>query len=211
MKGNQSGVLERAERFLAQEAFPPENQVAWEKGHGRLDRRRLKRVPVTPEEIGLCGCWQVIAVRREHIGLSHIAGPPTDEIAYYCTNAVAAQYAPDELLAAIRGHWDASENGTHYRRDGTFREDACGVSQRGAAQVLTRLPNLALGLHELGRGAGGDRGPQRRVRLLAADLQPGADLAAPMSRRPSAQWLRPRARDPPAPLRAPRTGPRGQR
>ena len=46
-------------------------------------------------------------------------------------------------------HWDASENGTHYRRDVTFREDACEVSQRGAAQVLTTLRNLALGLHEL--------------------------------------------------------------
>jgi len=57
LKGNQTGVLERAERLLAQEAFPPDDPVEWEKGHGRLERRRLKRVPVTPEEIGLCGCW----------------------------------------------------------------------------------------------------------------------------------------------------------
>jgi hypothetical protein len=124
--------------------------VEWEKGHGRLDRRRLKRVTVTPEEIGLCGCWQVLAVRRERIELGRNAGPPTDEIAYYCTSALRAQYDADDLLAGIRGHWDASENGTHYRRDVTFREDACGVSHRGAAQVLATLRNLALGLHELG-------------------------------------------------------------
>lgn len=133
---------------------PPDDQVEWDKGHGRLDRRRLKRATVTPEEIGLSGCWQVIAVRRERIELGRKAGPPTDVIAYYCTSAVAAQYSEAELLSAIRGHWDASENGTHYRRDVTFREDACGVSQRGAAQVLATLRNLALGLHELAQERG---------------------------------------------------------
>ena len=121
--------------------------MAWEKGHGRLDRRRLKRLTVTPEEIGLCGCWQIIAVRRERIDLSRNPDPPTDEIAYDVTSAVAAQSSEAELLAIIRGHWDASENGTHYRRDVTFEEDACGVSQRGAAQVLAS----SLGLHELAR------------------------------------------------------------
>lgn len=64
---------------------------------------------------------------------------------------------------AIRGHWDASENGTHYRRDVTFGEDACGVSQRGAAQVLATLRNLALGLYELARArAPAGRGPRGR-------------------------------------------------
>ena len=43
--------------------------MAWEKDHHRLDRRRLKRVTVSPEQIGLCGCWQVIAVRRERVEL----------------------------------------------------------------------------------------------------------------------------------------------
>ena len=129
--------------------FPPDDQVEWDKGHQRLDRRRLKRVTVTPEDIGLCGCWQVIAVRRERIELGRKAGPPSDVIAYYCTSALAAQYDDAELLSAILDHWDAIENGTHYRRDVTFGEDACGVSQRGAAQVLTTLRNLALGLHEL--------------------------------------------------------------
>jgi hypothetical protein len=134
--------------------FPPDDQVAWEKGHGRLDRRRLKRVPVTPEEIGLCGCWQVIAVRRERLELGAKASPPDDVIAYYATSTVTDQYDDQELLAAITGHWDAVENGTHYRRDVTFREDACAVSQRGVVQVLATLRNLALGLElALERGA----------------------------------------------------------
>src|SRR5215218_4701994 len=50
--------------------FPPEATAKWEKEHGRLERRRIKRVAVTPEEIGLCGCWQVIAMERVRIELT---------------------------------------------------------------------------------------------------------------------------------------------
>ena len=123
--------------------------MPWKKGHGRLELRRLKRLSVTPQAIGLYGCWQIIAVRLDRIELGRNAGPPTDEIAYYFTRAVAAHYDEAALLAIIRDCWDASENGTHYRRDVTFGEDACGVSQCGAAQVLVNFRNLALGLHEL--------------------------------------------------------------
>ena len=129
--------------------FPPDQQVAWEKDHDRLDRRRLKRVTVSPEDIGLCGCWQVIAVRREREELGRKAGPPSDPIGYYATSLAAAQLNDAELIAAIRGHWDAIENGAHHRRDVSFGEDASGVSERGAAQVLAALRNLALGLYEL--------------------------------------------------------------
>ena len=136
--------------------------MEWEKGHGRLERRRLKRVSVTPEEIGLCGCWQVLAVRREVIELGPKAAAPSDVIAYYVTSAVAAQYPEAELLAAIRGHWDAIEAGTHYRRDVSFGEDACGVSQRGAAEVLATLRNLALGLLDLAAARAEFRAPSAK-------------------------------------------------
>ena len=142
--------------------FPPDDQVQWEKGHGRLDRRRLKRVAVTPEEIGLSGCWQVIVVRRERIELGPKAGPPSDELGYYAASLVVAEQSDAELLAAIRGHWDAIENGTHYRRDVSFGEDACGVSQRGGAQVLATLRNLALGLQELAAERGELKAPSAK-------------------------------------------------
>jgi len=85
-------------------------------------------------------------VRREVTELGPKAAPPSEVIAYYVTSAVTAQYSAAELLAAIGDHWDAIENGTHYRREVSFGEDACGVSQRGAAEVLATLRNLALGL-----------------------------------------------------------------
>ena len=104
---------------------------------------------MTPEELGLCGCWQVIAVRRERIELGRQAGPPSDQIGYYVTSLAPDQLDEAGLLKAIREHWDAIENGTHHRRDVSFGEDACQVSYRGAAQVLATLRNLALGLYEL--------------------------------------------------------------
>lgn len=128
--------------------------MSWEKGHHRLDRRRLKRVTVTPEEIGLGGCWQVIAVRRERVELGRQAGPPSDEIGYYATSLGDHQLTDAELIQTTRDHWSAIENGAHHRRDVSFGEDASGVSQRGAAQVMAALRNLALGIYELEKERG---------------------------------------------------------
>ena len=143
---------------------PPDADVAWEKGHHRLDRRRLKRVTVSPEEIGLCGCWQVLAVRRERVELGRKAKPPSDEIGYYATSLGAAQLNDTELIQAIRDHWSAIENGAHHRRDVSFGEDASGVSHRGAAQVLACLRNLALGVYELARERGRTHAPSASAR-----------------------------------------------
>jgi hypothetical protein len=128
--------------------------VSWEKEPGRLDRRRLKRATVSPEDIGLCGCWQVIAVRRERVELGPKAAPPSDEIGYYAARLAPDPLADAGLLQAIRGHWDAIEHGTHPRRDVSFGEDARRVSQRGAAQILAALRNLALGRYELEKERG---------------------------------------------------------
>ena len=123
--------------------------MEWEKKHWRLDRRRLARVSVTPEDIGLCGCWQVIAVRRERDELDPRAGQPSDVIGYYATSLAVDEMTDDELLEAIRGHWSAIENGVHHRRDVSFGEDACRVAQPSAAHALATLRNLAIGLYEI--------------------------------------------------------------
>ena len=123
--------------------------MSWEKDHWRLERRRLKRMTVTPEDIGLCGCWQVIAVRRERRFLAPCTEPPSDEIGYYATSVADRELTNDELLNVIRGHWSAVENGVHYRRDVSFGEDACRVTNRKAAHALATLRNLAIGLYEI--------------------------------------------------------------
>jgi predicted transposase YbfD/YdcC len=61
------------------------------------------------------------------------------------------QYDEAALLNLIRGHWSAIENGTHYRRDVTFAEDACRTANRNGAAILASFRNLANGLYELQR------------------------------------------------------------
>jgi len=138
-----------------------------------LERRRLKRVAVTPEEIGLCGCWQVVAVRRERISLDPRVEAASDEIGYYATSIAEQEMTDDDLLEVVRGHWSAIENGVHHRRDVSFGEDACRVAKRQAAHALATLRNLAIGLYEIqkarGRGkANGLKSWSRRMTVAAA-------------------------------------------
>lgn len=130
--------------------FPSEYDTGWLKEHGRLVRWRIQRVSVSPEEAGLCGCWQFLAVWRERQELR--AGKVTEqseEYAFYCTSAASKQYSARQLLQAIRDHWGAIENGAHYRRDVSLGEDASRISGRTGAFVMATLRNLLLGLFEL--------------------------------------------------------------
>jgi len=123
-----------------------------------LVRWRIQRVSISPEEAGLCGCWQFIAVWRER---QELRGgkviEQVEEYAFYCTSASPKQYSARQLLQAIRDHWGASENGSHYRRDVSLGEDACRISKRTGAYVMATLRNLLLGLFELQRHRGKTR------------------------------------------------------
>ena len=118
-------------------------------------RWRIQRVSVSPEQAGLCGCWQFIAVWRERQELR--AGKviaSSQEYAFYCTSAAPKQYTARQLLQAIRDHWAAIENGSHHRRDVSLGEDASRISGRSGAYVMATLRNLLLGLMELQRHCG---------------------------------------------------------
>jgi len=109
---------------------------------------------VTPEAIGLCGCWQVIAVQRESLDLGQPDAKPTLEVGDYASSLSLAQRDEASVAAAIRGHWSAIENGTHYRRDVTLGEDANRTADRQGAAVRASLRNLANGIYELARERG---------------------------------------------------------
>ncbi len=108
---------------------------------------------MTPEEIGLCGCYQVIAVRRESKPVGSSTFKAGDDVLYYATSLYQDQADEEKLLSIIRGHWTI-ENASHYRRDVTFREDQCRVSHRNVAHALASFRNLAIGLYELEREKG---------------------------------------------------------
>jgi predicted transposase YbfD/YdcC len=118
-------------------------------------RWRLQRVSLSPEEAGLCGCWQWIAVWRERQELRQgKVTEQSEEYSFYCTSAAPNQYSARQLLQAIRDHWSGSENGSHYRRDVSLGEDASRISGRAGAYVMATLRNLLLGLMELQRHRG---------------------------------------------------------
>lgn len=118
-------------------------------------RWRLQRFSLSPEEAGLCGCWQFIAVWRERQELRH--GKVTEqsqEYSFYATSAAPKQYSAPQLLQSIRDHWSACENGSHYRRDVSLGEDASRIAQPKGAYVMATLRNLLLGLMELQKHRG---------------------------------------------------------
>jgi hypothetical protein len=121
-------------------------------------RWRLQRVSLSPEEAGLCGCWQFLAVWRERQELR--AGKviaSAEEYAFYCPSAAPRQFSARQLRQSIRDHWGASENGAHYRRDVSLGEDASRSSGRTGAFVMATLRNLLLGRFELQRHRGKTR------------------------------------------------------
>ena len=104
---------------------------------------------VSPEQIGLCGCWQVIAVERYSQDQNKPKESASLEIGCYASSLAWDERNDAEMMVAIRGHWSAIENGTHYRRDVTFAEDTCRTANRKGAAALASLRNLANGIYEL--------------------------------------------------------------
>lgn len=114
----------------------------------------MQRVAVSPEEAGLCGCWQFIAVWRQRQKLRQGKVIETsEEYSFYATSLAHGEYDAPTLAGFIRGHWSACEIGSHYRRDVSLDEDASLV--RGTrAHVMATLRNLVLGLFELQKDRG---------------------------------------------------------
>src|ERR671924_648965 len=64
----------------------------------------------------------------------------------YGVSSLPAHLAdPKRLLALTRGHWGI-ENGLHYRRDATMREDHSQLRMGHAPEMLAVLNNIVLGL-----------------------------------------------------------------
>jgi hypothetical protein len=106
-------------------------------------------VAVSPEEIGLCGCWQVVALERYSQNQNEPKDSASLEVGCYATSLALEEHDEATMLWLIRGHWSAIENGTHYRRDVSFGEDACRTANRQGAAVLASFRNLANGIYEL--------------------------------------------------------------
>ena len=72
-------------------------------------------------------------------------GRSETQIRYGVTSFPAHVADAKRLLELTRGHWRI-ENGLHYRRDVTLREDASQLCMGHAPQMVATLNNIVVGL-----------------------------------------------------------------
>ena len=151
VKGNQEGLREDIEVLFQPQrkragtsALPNDFRTvrSVEKGHGRLEKRiitvssRLAEYSTWPE---LAQVFKLESQRTDALGVTKT------ELRYGVTSLPAQVAHPKRVLDLTRGHWGI-ENGLHYRRDATLREDYAQVRMGHAPQMLAVLNNTVLGL-----------------------------------------------------------------
>jgi hypothetical protein len=110
-----------------------------EKGHGRIETRRIALSIEAVEYLDWPGLAQIARLERRRL----IRGRESVEIVYLITSLPPGEAGPERILALARAHW-AIENRLHHVRDVTFNEDRCRV--RAGARPLAALRNHAITL-----------------------------------------------------------------
>ncbi|HET8911999.1 MAG TPA: ISAs1 family transposase [Ktedonobacteraceae bacterium] len=115
----------------------------WNKGHGRLEERRIRTTTLLNPlfEREWSGIGQAFVVRRR---VTHRL-KCTQQVVYGITSLTPAQASPARLLQLLQTHWHI-ENRSHYRRDVTLREDASQLRTLGAPLAVAALNGAVLAL-----------------------------------------------------------------
>jgi len=152
LKNNQPTLLEDVQQFFKPARVsagwhPPElpRTIAetTEKGHGRLEKRTLTLMLDEEGFLDWPGVRQVFKLER------HVIHPKTGqeafEVAYGITSCSPETASAEQMLQWTRHYWGI-ENGLHYRRDVTLREDATRISQPALAKTIATINNFVVGL-----------------------------------------------------------------
>lgn len=113
------------------------------KGHGRLEQRTLTVSSQLQDFLDWPYLQQVFKLERKFTFLK--TNKVQEQVVYGFTSLSREKIAPPQLLTLIRSYWGI-ENGLHYRRDVTLREDRTRMSKRNAARLMACLNNLVLAL-----------------------------------------------------------------
>ena len=113
------------------------------KGHGRLEERRLTVSSQLNDFLDWPYVQQVFQLERRFISTK--TGEVQEQVVYGLTSLSREAITPENLLKKLRAYWGL-ENGLHYRRDVTLREDRTRMTKGHAGQVMACLNNLVLGL-----------------------------------------------------------------
>lgn len=177
VKDNQRQLKEDIETLFGPESCTPgfspchkdfRTATTREKGHGRLERRTLTASSMLKGYMTWPYAEQVFRLERCFVRVQD--GKVMEKTSYGVTSLTAAEASPARLLQIVRAHWGI-ENGLHYRRDETFREDRCRLKGQGA-RAMAVVNNLVLGLL---RRRGVENVPDAR-RYYAASFQEAVAL-----------------------------------
>lgn len=115
----------------------------YDKGHGRLEKRQLTVSAQVTNTLDWPYAAQGFVLHRTRTVCR--SGKVTEQTVYGITSLEPLATPPATLLDLTRQHWNI-ENGLHYRRDVTFKEDRCRMKSAHAAECLAIFNNLAIGL-----------------------------------------------------------------
>lgn len=113
------------------------------KGHGRIETRTIYVSTLLNEYLEWPHVAQVFRLERYRWHKCYKG--KTREIVYGLTDLGKDQALPKHLLKLTRKYWGI-ENGLHYRRDVTLREDATRITKGHAGRNMAILNNLVIGL-----------------------------------------------------------------
>ena len=113
------------------------------KGHGRLETRTLTVSSQLQDILDWPYLEQVFQLKRRTVFIK--TGETHDQVSYGFTSLARTEISPDQLLDKIRSYWGI-ENGLHYRRDVTLREDYTLMTKPNVGHVMAGLNNLILGI-----------------------------------------------------------------
>jgi predicted transposase YbfD/YdcC len=113
------------------------------KGHGRLEQRTLTTSSQLRDFLDWPYLEQVFKLQRRVTFTQ--TGEIQEQVVYGFTSLSRDEITPQGLLRMTRSYWGI-ENGLHYRRDVTFREDATRMTKGTLGQAMACLNNLILGI-----------------------------------------------------------------
>lgn len=142
-KGNQPGLHTQLRGMPWKDV--PAAHTATGKAHGRIETRTVKLVEVAA---GIAFPGATLAIQVTRTRKTRGRKRSSRQIVYAVTDLTYRDIQPDQLAAAIRGHW-CIENRLHWVRDVCFAEDHSQVRTGHGPQVMAGLRNLAVNLHRL--------------------------------------------------------------
>jgi predicted transposase YbfD/YdcC len=132
-----------------------------ERGHGRLEIRVVDVYGclenVASDWVGISSC---VRVYREVATKKNMS----TEIAYFISSLPATTKV-HTFNEGIRGHWRI-ENGLHFVKDVTFKEDASRIRTKQAPENMSLIRNIALNIFR----SHGYQNMAQAVRLVANDI-----------------------------------------